>query len=134
MRSYLLYLAVSFLYSFQLTSCDAISASSAHFACPSARTTQKGDLRPLFALACPTGFEPATSRVGVLRAIQLSHGQMTCTLYYTPIFPLCQYKTGYIFCARKNAGMSPDKPSEPLASAAKSPKQLTQKLRRKDKQ
>ena len=30
--------------------------------------------RPL--MACPTGFEPATSRVGVLRAIQLCHGQI----------------------------------------------------------
>ena len=26
-------------------------------------------------MACPTGFEPATSRVGVSRAIQLCHGQ-----------------------------------------------------------
>ena len=33
-------------------------------------------------LACPTGFEPATSRVGVLRAIQLCHGQMCTCLFY----------------------------------------------------
>ena len=31
-------------------------------------------------MAYPTGFEPATSRVGVSRAIQLCHGQIFCTL------------------------------------------------------
>lgn len=33
-------------------------------------------------LACPTGFEPAASRVGVLRAIQLRHGQMLTRIVY----------------------------------------------------
>ena len=34
-----------------------------------------------FFLACPTGFEPAASRVGVSRAIQLCHGQIL--VYYS---------------------------------------------------
>ena len=41
------------------------------------KDTRVGVLYAPFAcvlMAYPTGFEPATSRVGVLRAIQLSHG------------------------------------------------------------
>ena len=33
-------------------------------------------------LACPTGFEPAASRVGVLRAIQLRYGQILTVIVY----------------------------------------------------
>ena len=44
---------------------------------------QKEGCYPSFCcLACPTGFEPAASRVGVSRAIQLCHGQMMCLLYH----------------------------------------------------
>ena len=39
-------------------------------------------------LACPTGFEPAASRVGVSRAIQLCHGQMY--RYYSTDFSFLQ--------------------------------------------
>ena len=37
-------------------------------------TTEKTENKVLGFLAYPTGFEPAASRVGVLRAIQLCHG------------------------------------------------------------
>ena len=39
-------------------------------------------------LACPTGFEPAASRVGVSRAIQLCHGQIY--RYYSTDFSFLQ--------------------------------------------
>ncbi len=41
---------------------------------PRANRVAKGKFSTCLLLAYPTGFEPATSRVGVLRAIQLCHG------------------------------------------------------------
>ena len=42
-------------------------------------------------LACPTGFEPATSRVGVSRAIQLGHGQIRYASAFLPPKTRCSH-------------------------------------------
>ena len=58
--------------------CTALRAAMICQACGLDKQKQNICLQTnvLFLLACPTGFEPATSRVGVSRAIQLCHGQI----------------------------------------------------------
>ena len=53
-----------------------IHMAKTHFPLHRRISLKKALPKKCFLMACPTGFEPAASRVGVLRSIQLGYGHI----------------------------------------------------------